>query len=67
MKQKSGNKDHHNSQQRKNQRIGEPSFTPAGESQSKTNEVLFLSFRILLAWHVHTRSFRFGSGLCPTF
>ena len=36
-KQKADTKDHHDSQQSKNQRIGKPALTPVGESQTKAD------------------------------
>jgi hypothetical protein len=62
-KQQTHDKDHHDSQQCKNQRIRKPPLTPVGEPQTKANNGLFLSCRLLLSWHVHTRSFRFGNDI----
>ena len=61
MKQKAGNKDHHDSQQRKNQRIRKPPLAPVREPKANADERLFLQPRFLLSRHVHTRSFRFAS------
>jgi hypothetical protein len=66
MKQKPDDEDDHDSQQRENQRIGEPSLAPARETEAETDESLLLNCRVFLIGHVHTRSFRYASGLCPT-
>ena len=58
-KQKADDKDHHDSQQRKDQRIGKPSLAPVGEPQAKTHQALFPRCRVLLSGQVHIRSFRF--------
>src|ERR1700733_15230377 len=71
MKQESDQEDHDDSEKGKDQRIRKPTLTPVGESQSKAYKGLFLSNSGFLSFHVHTRSFRFGSnclsGLVPEY
>jgi hypothetical protein len=45
MKQQPDNKNYHDSDQRKNQRIRKPALAPVGKSQTKANQRLFLSGR----------------------
>jgi len=61
MKQKANHKDHHDSEQRKNQRIWKPPFTPVSEAKAKADKMLLLSFLLLFSRRVHVRSSRSGS------
>jgi hypothetical protein len=65
MKQQPDNKNYHDSDQRKNQRIRKPALAPVGEPEAKPDQWLLPSCLLLLSWnwHGHTQSFLFGGAI----